>query len=71
MDRTDTRDLINLAQMYVQMDRCPGERLVPAGLVCPWCGVDYTEDGAKCKRPKRRHTPKPANVPATHLPETP
>lgn len=57
----DTRDLLALAESYLDTRRCPGGRIVMKGYVCAHCGHDYTEDG-RCKKPRRKaRAPSPSS----------
>lgn len=44
-NKRDMEDLIQLAQCFLRLKRCPGGRLVQGGYVCLHCGHDYTVDG--------------------------
>lgn len=51
-DRTDRRDILELALLHLPLTQCPGGRFIIEGYVCGRCGKDPTY--GKCGAPKRK-----------------
>lgn len=51
MSQQDTRERSALADMYLNLTRCKGGRILNQGYCCPWCGsTDPQED---CGKPRK------------------